>query len=75
MKAIQAVRPGARESHGLQSILCGINTVLDLGLRDERSEIPTRVVGLAQKPGPPTQLFARAADFSDVTTDCDVTKF
>ena len=25
--------------------------------------------------GPPTQLFARAADFSDVTTDCDVTKF
>ena len=27
------------------------------------------------QPGPPTQLFARAADFSDVTTDCDVTKF
>ena len=25
--------------------------------------------------GPPTQLFARAADFSDVTMDCDVTKF
>ena len=25
--------------------------------------------------GPPTQLFARAADFSDVTTDCDATKF
>ena len=25
--------------------------------------------------GPPTQLFARAANFSDVTTDCDVTKF
>ena len=25
--------------------------------------------------GPPTQLFARAADFSDVTTDCAVTKF
>ena len=33
------------------------------------------LLALGLRAGPPTQLFARAADFSDATMDCDVTEF